>query len=70
MICDLAGLVNGAAAAALTPERRLSRCAAEHPGFAFVNAGQAASLLPYVDFTRGCYELKTQTIENKAVAAI
>ena len=43
-ICDLAGLVNGRAAAALSATQRLQVCAAMHPAFAFVNASQANAL--------------------------
>jgi hypothetical protein len=48
-ICDLAGLVNGRAAAQLTPLQREQGCAAEHPGFALVNASQAGALAEYLD---------------------
>jgi hypothetical protein len=48
-ICDLAGLVNGRSSAALSPLRRIEGCAAAHPSFAFVNAGQAGALAQYID---------------------
>jgi hypothetical protein len=48
-ICDLAGLVNGRAAAAMTADQRVQRCAAQHPEFAFVNASQAGALSQYLD---------------------
>jgi hypothetical protein len=50
-ICDLSGLVNGPAAARLTPQQRASRCAADHPGFALFNAGQAAGYMQYQNLT-------------------
>jgi len=36
-LCDMAGLVNGRASAALPFEDRVKRCAAEHPPYAFVS---------------------------------
>lgn len=36
-LCDMAGLVNGRASAALSFEDRVKACAAEHPQFAFVS---------------------------------
>lgn len=50
-ICDLAGLVNGRAAAALSVQQRYARCAQKDPSFAFVNAGQAQTLTKYLDFS-------------------
>lgn len=50
-ICDLSGLVNGPAAAALSSRQRAIRCAAQHPSFAFVDADQAGGLAPLIDFT-------------------
>jgi hypothetical protein len=51
MICDLSGLVNGPAAAALSSRQRAIQCAAQHPSFAFVDADQAGELAPLIDFT-------------------
>jgi hypothetical protein len=43
-ICDLAGLVNGRAAARLTRWQRAEACAASHPAFLFLKADQLYSL--------------------------
>ncbi|HXE09622.1 MAG TPA: hypothetical protein VN612_17090 [Acidobacteriaceae bacterium] len=43
-ICDIDGLVNGRAAAAMTIDERKQACAASHPDFLFLNDGQIAGL--------------------------
>jgi hypothetical protein len=43
-ICDLAGLVNGRAAAKLTKPQRFVACAASDPDFVFLTAGQLNEL--------------------------
>ena len=51
-VCDLAGLVNGRAAAAMSSQQRLARCASLHPEFAFLNAGQAGAFSEYMDLSQ------------------
>ena len=43
-ICDLAGLVNGRAAARLSSRQRVDTCARTNPQFLFVNSSQFASM--------------------------
>lgn len=51
-LCDLAGLVNGRAAASLTSRQRAEACAASDPDFLFLNAGQLGSVSRYRDFSQ------------------
>lgn len=51
-LCDLAGLVNGRAAASLTSDQRTAACAASNPDFLFLNAGQLGPLERYRNFSR------------------
>jgi len=51
-ICDLNGLVNGRAAAAMSPAQRVAACAARNPGFLFLSAGQLAELSPYITISQ------------------
>ena len=48
-VCDLNGLVNGAGPAAMTVRQRAERCAAERPGFAYLNKSQDRPLADYLD---------------------
>lgn len=50
-ICDLAGLVNGRAAARLTSVERDQACARTNPDFLFGNVGQLESLAGLADFS-------------------
>jgi hypothetical protein len=50
-ICDLAGLVNGRAAARLTSAERNARCARTDPEFVFGNASQIGSLIGLVNLS-------------------
>ncbi len=50
-ICDLAGLVNGRAAAALTPTQRTERCANQHPDYLFTDTSQTSSLSRFMDLS-------------------
>jgi len=43
-ICDLAGLVNGREKATLNRNARIAACAASHPDFLYLNAGQIDSI--------------------------
>ncbi|MEO6910575.1 MAG: hypothetical protein ABI158_06600, partial [Edaphobacter sp.] len=47
-ICDLAGLVNGRAAARLTKDERFTACAASHPDFVFGNINQIKNLSEFM----------------------
>lgn len=47
-ICDMAGLVNGRAAASLSKNARLTACAATHPDFVFVNPGQLKTMARFL----------------------
>ena len=51
-LCDLAGLVNGRAAAQLSSAQRTEACAAGDPDFLFVNASQFEALNLYRDFSQ------------------
>jgi len=51
-LCDLAGLVNGRAAASLSSRQRTEACAASDPDFLFLNAGQLGSVSRYRDFSQ------------------
>ncbi|MGA8937711.1 MAG: hypothetical protein WB439_00975 [Acidobacteriaceae bacterium] len=48
-VCDMAGLVNGRARAALPFEQRVRDCAAEHPKYAFVSGFSLAELKNAMD---------------------
>ncbi len=48
-LCDLAGLVNGRAAARLTRNERAQACVATQPDFIFGTLGQLASLAQWMD---------------------
>ena len=63
---DLAHFVNGRAAAALTMQERSSRCAAQRPGFALLNAGQTIWYMRYQDLTgwRVCGEYDFATLRQ------
>jgi hypothetical protein len=51
-VCDLAGLVNGRAAASLSRPQRIKACMAEHPDFVFVSTGQIGELTTSLDFAK------------------
>ena len=50
-ICDLAGLVNGRAVAALTTDERTQRCANEHPDYLFTDTSQTLSVARDLDLS-------------------
>ena len=50
-ICDLAGLVNGRAAARLTSEERVHACAGTKPEFMFLNDSQIRSMAAVMEMT-------------------
>jgi hypothetical protein len=50
-ICDLAGLVNGRAAARLTPEQRRAACILTNPDFVFANLGQMIVIASRMDLS-------------------
>jgi len=47
-ICDLAGLVNGREKAQETKSQRAQSCAAAHPDFLFLDAGQTGGIRPFL----------------------
>lgn len=49
LICDVAGLVNGRAFAAMTAVERLRACAETRPDVAFLTVSQARALEPWLD---------------------
>jgi hypothetical protein len=51
-LCDLAGLVNGRAAASLTSGERTEACAGSDPEFLFVNVSQLGPLAHYRDYSQ------------------
>ena len=50
-LCDLAGLVNGRAAGALSSRQRIHACAGTDPDFVFVSMSQLSSIAPAMDFS-------------------
>jgi hypothetical protein len=50
-ICDLAGLVNGRAVAALNTDERTQRCANQHPDYLFTDTNQTLSVARYLDLS-------------------
>lgn len=51
-ICDLAGLVNGRAAARMSQLERARACASIHPDFVFLNASQMGPMARIMDFSQ------------------
>jgi hypothetical protein len=51
-ICDLNGLVNGRAAAAMSPAQRAAACVARNPGFLFVNVPQLTDFSHYLTISQ------------------
>ena len=51
-LCDLAGLVNGRAAARLSSAQRTEACVASDPDFLFVNTSQFGALNRYRDYSQ------------------
>ena len=68
-ICDLAGLVNGRAAASLTSKQRLNACVATDADFFFLNSGQLSSIAEIKDIhdwqSCGQYDLVNVRSEDR-----
>jgi len=50
-LCDLAGLVNGRAAARLSSQQRMQACAATNPDFLFASTGQLSPMTAVMDLS-------------------